>query len=424
MDKNRAFEVLNRLAFNRVSASEDELKAAHLLMDECQKMGIEVHLEPFKAPAPIVHKVKFEMTKPYHKEYYCTGQGMSGNTPEEGSTGGLVYIHSGEDIYTKDVKGKVVVCTAPMTSPLRKKLTAKGAIGYVVTWGGFYDDEIMKTQVPHRWARKTSDDNTDFPGVMMNLATAEELVKDHPEEVKITLQQTPDTTATSQNVVATIEGTDLKDEIVVFSAHYDSVEFSKGAWDNGTGSITILELAHYFKEHQPRRTVKFVWCGCEEIGLLGSHSYCEMHKNELDKHILDINFDMTGMLFGDDNVFASCDRSILDNVYFTAKLQGKEIGKGWMGKDLGLPSTDSSSFAMHDVPAITFGSKSVRGGAEIHSRRDTMDHLDPDSFINLCNFIAVWSEPIINAPFNPVPRKLPDEVIKEKEMMLTRLGLK
>lgn len=422
MNKERAFEVLNRLSFNRVSATADELKAANLLKEECEKMGVKVWLEEFSVPAPTVHKVKFEVTKPFQKEIYCTGQGISGNTPDEGIVAPLVYIHDGNDLYTLDVKDKIVLSTGGMQVPLRKKLVEKGALGYVCTWGGIFDDEIMKSQVPHRFARLAAGDESNFPGVMMNLATAEELVHSHPEEVRLILQQDPTTTATSQNVVAEIEGTDLKDEIVVFSAHYDSVEFSSGAWDNATGSVTLLELAHYYKKHQPRRTVRFVWCGCEEIGLKGSDAYCESHKDELGKHILNINFDMTGVLFGEDSVFASCDKSVLEHCKFMAKTLGKHLGAGFMGREIGLASTDSTSFALHEVPAITFGSHAVRGGAVIHSRLDTIDRLDPDRFMELCNFIAPWSESIINAPVNVVPRKLPEEVMQQKEQLKARLG--
>lgn len=417
MDKKRAFETLRRLAFERVSGTEKELEAAHLLEEECKKMGVPVQLEEFEIPQPKVFEVKLEMTKPTVKEFYCTGLGKSGNTSDEGICGPLVYIQNGEDENLTDVKGKICLSTGGMSSDLRKKLVKKGAIGYITTWGGFYDDEIMKTQVPHRKAVIASDDDSNFPGVLMNLATAEALLKEHPEEVRIILKQDGDAKGKSQNVVATIEGTDLKDEIVVFSAHYDSVEFSLGAWDNGTGSITILELCHYFSEHQPRRTVKFVWCGCEEIGLNGSYAFCENHKDELEKIILNINFDMTGVLLGTDMVYGSVDKSIIDRVLYLGKVKGKHFDFA-----MGLMPSDSTSFALHDVPAMSFGTRSPRNGAEIHSRRDTMEHLDEDRFIQLCEFVAEFSEEIINAATNVVPRALPKEAIDKKAEMKKRLG--
>ena len=42
-----------------------------------------------------------------------------------------------------------------------------------------------------------------------------------------------------------------------------------------------MQLLAYFKEHAPLRTLKFIWCGSEEMGLLGSIAYCKEHKEEL-----------------------------------------------------------------------------------------------------------------------------------------------
>lgn len=417
MDKTRAFETLNRLAFNRVSGTEKELEAAKMILAECEKMGATVTIEPFEISQPEVTAVKLEMTKPYTKEFYCTGLGRSGTTPDEGIVGPLAYIYAGEDENIVDVKGKICLSTGGMSSELRKKLVAKGAIGYITTWGGFYDDEIMKTQVPHRSATVAKDDDSNFPGVMMNLATAELLLKEKPEEIRLILKQDAKAKGTSQNVVATIEGSEIKDEMVVFSAHYDSVEFSNGAWDNATGSITILELCHYFMTHKPRRTVKFVWCGCEEIGLCGSWAFCEDHKDELAKIILNINFDMTGVLMGKNMIFGSVDKSLIDRAVYMAKVDGMALGSM-----MGLMSSDSTSFALHEVPALSFGTMTPRGGAEIHSRRDTMEHLDPDKFFELCEFVAKYASEIINAQVNVVPRQLPKEALDQEEAMRKRLG--
>lgn len=417
MDKNRAFEVLKRLSFERVSGTEKELEAAHLILDECKKAGVQAVIESFEIDRPTVYEAKLEVTQPVSQTFYCTGLGKSGQTPEDGICGPLVYIQEGEDENITDVKGKICLSTGGMSSDLRKKLVSRGAIGYITTWGGFYDDEIMKTQVPHRTAVVAKDDTSNFPGVLMNLATAEQLLKTNPTEIKMTLLQDPLTKGESRNVIATIEGTDLKDEQVVFTAHYDSVEFSSGAWDNATGSVTIMELMHYFKEHQPRRTLKFVWCGSEEIGLLGSYDYCEKHPEDIKKTILNINFDMTGVLMGGDMVFGSVDRSIIDRVHYLGKVKGHAFKS-----NMGLASTDSTSFALHDVPSMSFGTRTPRGGAEIHSRRDTMEHLDPDTFIRLCEFVADFASEIINSSVNVVPSALPKEAIDQKEAMIKRLG--
>lgn len=108
------------------------------------------------------------------------------------------------------------------------------------------------------------------------------------------------------NVIGFIEGTDpeLKEEIVVLSAHYDHIgkrgkDIYNGADDNGSGSTAVLEMAQAFAEAKkqgvgPRRSVMTIWVTGEEKGLLGSEYYSEFPVFPLDKTIVDVNVDMIG----------------------------------------------------------------------------------------------------------------------------------
>ena len=84
-------------------------------------------------------------------------------------------------------------------------------------------------------------------------------------------------------------------------------------------------------------------------------------------------------------------------------------------------SSDSSSFAVAGVPAVTFARLAPRGGAEIHSRRDIIDHLDPEKFIKTVEFMAKFSENIINAKVFPVAKELPKELKDKIEMFKKRM---
>lgn len=109
-----------------------------------------------------------------------------------------------------------------------------------------------------------------------------------------------------ENVLGFLEGSDpkLKDEIVVFSAHYDHIgkrgdEIFNGADDNGSGSTTVLEVADAFMKAKkegngPRRSVLFVWVSGEEKGLLGSKYYVNHPIWPLENTVVDINVDMVG----------------------------------------------------------------------------------------------------------------------------------
>lgn len=103
-----------------------------------------------------------------------------------------------------------------------------------------------------------------------------------PYTVDLTIQNTIKENA-SKNVIATIPGTDQKDEYIIFSAHWDHLgvgavvdgdSIYNGAVDNGTGSASLLAIAESMMKAGPyKRTVVFLWVTAEEQGLLGSAYY-------------------------------------------------------------------------------------------------------------------------------------------------------
>jgi hypothetical protein len=109
---------------------------------------------------------------------------------------------------------------------------------------------------------------------------------------------------TAQNVVGTLEGSDpkLKDEYVVFSAHYDHLKTSdrgevyNGADDDGSGTVSVLEIAQAFAM-QPRskRSILIVFHTGEELGLFGSEYNTDYEPVvPLGKLVANFNIDMVG----------------------------------------------------------------------------------------------------------------------------------
>lgn len=405
--KDRAFEVLKRLSFERIAGTEKELEAAHLLKAECDKAGVSAVIEEFEIDMPEIFEAKVKVTKPVEVEFNCIGIGRSGVTPDEGITAPLVYAENGMEANLLDVKGKVVLLTGQDKDTV-KNLAKAGALGYIHVHGSLFDDEEMKKEIRTRHIRKKEEGDPNLPGLVIHISDAQELLRLNPEEVNIVLKQDGEKKGTSHNVIATIEGTDLKDEVITFTAHYDSVIYSSGAWDNGTGSITIMELMHYFNANKPRRTLKFIWCGSEEIGLVGSRSWVEQHKEELDKVLFNINVDMTGVLLGFEIAVCSCEEAVSNYINMLGKIEGFPIKS-----KVDMYSSDSSSFAVAGVPAVTFARLAPRGGAEIHSRRDIFDTLDATKFIETVAFMAKFAEPIVNAKVFPVSKEFPKD-LKEK----------
>ena len=401
----RAWKALEELSFVRVAGTEDELKAAELLKSECEKIGVKAIIEDFEIDMPEIKTVSFAVLEPEYKEYHVIGIGKSGDTGIDGIEAGFAYIENITDVNLNNVKGKICLLQGRMKPDVTEKLVSAGALGTISIAGNFLDEASLKEELR---PRNTFGKGGKLPGLVMHISDAEKLVRSHPTKVRMVLTQDMERKGTSHNVIATIEGSDLKDEILTLSAHYDSVPYSKGAWDNATGSITILEMLHYFNENKPRRTIKFVWCGSEEIGLVGSRKYCEAHKEELEKTIFNINFDMTGVTIGHEICCVTASNDVLHAIEYKAKLEDMPLSC-----KLDTYSSDSSSFAANGVPSCTFARIAPMGGAQIHNHYDTMEHLDPESFMVTLEFAVKYASELVNTTTNLIPRKFDESITKK-----------
>lgn len=108
----------------------------------------------------------------------------------------------------------------------------------------------------------------------------------------------------SSNVLGYVEGSDLKDEWLIITAHYDHEGVKNGAIyygadDDGSGTVAVLEMAEAFVKakaagHGPRRNVMFMTVSGEEKGLWGSAYYGDHPTVPLEKVTADLNIDMIG----------------------------------------------------------------------------------------------------------------------------------
>src|SRR5690606_4706210 len=114
-------------------------------------------------------------------------------------------------------------------------------------------------------------------------------------------------TAHASNVLGVIEGTDKKDEYVIITSHYDHVgkrndtTIYYGADDDGSGTVSILELAEAFAKAKaagkgPRRSIVFMTVSGEEKGLWGSAYYADNPIFPLEKTSVNLNIDMIGRI--------------------------------------------------------------------------------------------------------------------------------
>lgn len=127
-------------------------------------------------------------------------------------------------------------------------------------------------------------------------------------EIKINLQMDGESIqkVTSQNVIGMVEGTDatLKNEFVIYSAHYDHVGIGtpdesgdviyNGARDNAVGTTTVLSMAENIAKYPTKRSALFILFTGEEKGLLGSEYYVNNPVLPLNQMVYCFNSDNAG----------------------------------------------------------------------------------------------------------------------------------
>jgi SAM-dependent methyltransferase len=82
-------------------------------------------------------------------------------------------------------------------------------------------------------------------------------------------------------VLAEVTGSNPNLPIIVIACHLDSWDLGTGAIDDAAGCGIIGAAAKHLKSMgQPKRTVRLLWAGAEEVGIWGGRDYGEKHANE------------------------------------------------------------------------------------------------------------------------------------------------
>ncbi|KGE15362.1 M28 family peptidase [Sphingobacterium deserti] len=240
-------------------------------------------------------------------------------------------------------------------------------------------------------------------GILAKKKTNVDALKKKPRSFKISSKFVANMGATKENfsdpnVLGLLEGTDLKDEIVVISGHYDhdgilpDGTIYPGADDNGSGTVGVLELAKAFTQAKkdgkgPRRSILFIGFAAEEKGLLGSQFYSENPIFPLSSTVTCLNMDMIGRiddkhLNGNHNYIHVIGSDKLSSELYQINKKSNELYTkmeiDYMYDDPKDPMriyyrSDQYNFAKHGIP-VTFYFSGLH--PHYHTPDDTVDKID------------------------------------------------
>ena len=404
MSIEKSWKLLNEMSFERQGGTQQELEACLLIQDYLKDLGLESQIEEFEVEMNTVEKAELRVLKPYMKTYECTGYKGCISTPDEGIVKKFCYFEQDHPVMLKRAQDAIVMVNGYVGLKGFKTLVKGNPAGFI-SFSGNIDESREQTDLDVREFRTQLHEVKELPGVHVKVHDAMEMVELGAEEVQLTVKGTKQT-GVSRNLVCEIAG--KSDEIVVCTAHYDSVPFSKGAYDNATGSVCLYEMAEYFAKHKPERTIRLVWCGSEERGLLGSKAYVKAHEDELDKTVLCVNIDMIGSTMGKRIAVCTSEMDFVHYIDYDAKLKGFPIAVSQ-----GVYSSDSTPFADKNVPAVSFARITAQGTGVIHNRHDVMEHLSKRMLKEDMDYIVKFTEQLANGVICPVKKEMPENMRKE-----------
>ncbi|MDY2871146.1 MAG: M20/M25/M40 family metallo-hydrolase [Eubacteriales bacterium] len=401
VSEERAFELLKKMAFERVSGTGEERRAAEILRGEAASFGVSAEFDPFSVEDADVLRAELEVLSPFHKKYEVTGFKRSADTPDEGLAAGFLYVEDAAEALLQDARGKIVL-TNDVRRNAYERIVKAGAAG-VITWSGDFSDDPAHSDLNICKLRPMLTDAFGFlPAVNMRAADAIDLVRSGAETVRLTVKNR-NVTRESRNVVCTIPGTDRADEEILLGGHYDSVYFSTGVYDNAAGCVVLMELMRYFKANPPRRTLKFVFFGSEEQGLLGSRHYAASH--DLEKTVFMVNADVGGPVLGANKAYLTCNQ---DGVAYVAALLN-EGGYAFEVKQ-SIQSSDSIPMTDAGVPCLNINRAAAHGAGVMHSRLDTVSFLSARGVANILYPALDIMKRLDGASVFPIKREIPQEV--------------
>ena len=253
------------------------------------------------------------------------------------------------------------------------------------------------------------------------------------------------TEASTQNVVAVLEGRDpkLRREYVALGAHYDHVgangggcrpvgddSICNGADDDGSGTTALLTMAEAFaRGPRPKRSILFVWHAGEEKGLWGSEYFTAFPTVPLKQVVAQLNIDMIGrskrpgdtsnanrMLTGPDEIYVIGSRMMSDEL----AARNVAVNDAYMGLKFNYhydePNdperlfyrSDHFNYARKGVPIIFF----FDGVHEdYHRPTDSPDKIDYRKMETVARTVFILASELANARTRPsVDRPLPSYV--------------
>jgi hypothetical protein len=399
----------------RLAGTEAEARARNWAVARLKAMGFaNVRVEPFDMPTWTRGPEAAEILAPFPQKLVVAALGNSASTPPDGITGEVVGFDTlGELEAAPDevVQGKIVFVSHAMPrtqdgsgyghfgGPRRHGPTVasrKGAIAIVIRSIGTDHHRNAHTGV-----MSFDDGARPIPAGALPLPDAEQLQRilkrGRPVTMRLTLvSQTG--RGQSGNVIAEVPGRDPALPPILVGGHLDSWDQGTGAIDDAAGVAIVTAAAKRIMDAgRPLRTIRVIWFGAEEPGLLGGLSYKAKHP-EPHHAVAESDFG-SGRVWRVNSKLGKAREAEARLLQEALAPLGIVPGKLDVadGSDIGPMIADG-------VPGIELSQDGTHYFDVHHTPDDTLDKVDPD---DLRQNVAAWTTmlAVLSGGIEPEPKR-------------------
>ncbi|WP_413061545.1 M20/M25/M40 family metallo-hydrolase [Sphingomonas carotinifaciens] len=411
---NSAWDIVEGLTTEvgqRMAGTEAEARARTWSVAKLKAMGFQnVHIEPYRMPVWERGAETAEILAPFPQKLTLAALGNSGATPAGGITAEVVVFPTYNDLLAApagSLAGRIAYVGNAMQptqdgssygafGPARfvgpAVAAQKGALAIVIRSIG-----TDHHRFPHTGTTTFPDGVKPIPAAALSVPDAEQLerIAARGKPVRMKLVLTPRRTGVreSGNVIAEVPGTDPNAGIVLVGGHLDSWDLGTGAIDDASGiAITAAAAKRVMDAGRPRRTIRVVWFGAEEVGGFGGAEYAKAHAQ--DRHATASESD-----FGADRIWRfevnlpDSARAVSDRLQTALAPLGIVRGPGVAGD-----GTDIGPTLRLGVAGIDLNQSGQQYFDTHHTPDDTIDRIDPQA---LRQNVAAWTAMlavVANAP--------------------------
>jgi Zn-dependent M28 family amino/carboxypeptidase len=399
LKSDHGFEIVESLTTEigpRLGGSEAEARARDWGVELGNELGFDkVSIEEFTMPFWDRGHLHLILNSPYKQELHAIALGGAAPSEKEIESPVVYFrdIHALAEVKEGELAGKVAFVDG---DKMVKSQTGAGygqanqrrRIGYHHAERAGAEALIVRSvgSSSHRFAHtgmmsKNGDDWATIPVVAISNPDADQLRRLHnigePLSVSLSSESKWKGEVSSGNVILDLIGSEKPEEIVLIGAHIDSWDNGTGAVDDGAGiGITVAAATLISKlPKRPKRTIRVVMFGAEEVGLLGAFAYAEKHEANLHNHVVatesDFGAQTIWQLVSDVNEDATV---LIDEI---AKVLSP-IGIVRGGSDIAGGGPDIIPMQRKGVPTIRLNQNGRDYFDLHHTPDDTLDKINPD----------------------------------------------